>query len=65
MSDPFTKEATDPILLNTDVRRAIMGVEYMAKSFKDRVFLSYFIWKVTSIIVYVWNNLPQLIVYRK
>ena len=43
MSDPFTKEATDPILLNTDVRRAIMGVEYMAKSFKDRVFLSYFI----------------------
>lgn len=26
-----TEDSTDPILLNTDVRRAIMGVEYMAK----------------------------------
>jgi hypothetical protein len=30
-----TEDATDPILLNPDVQRAIMGVEYMAKSFKD------------------------------
>ena len=33
-----TEDATDPILLNTDVRRAIMGVEYMAKSFKEEEF---------------------------
>ena len=33
-----TEDATDPILLNGDVRRAIMGVEYMAKSFKEEEF---------------------------
>ena len=33
-----TEDSTDPILLNPDVQRAIMGVEYMAKSFKEEEF---------------------------
>jgi len=52
-------DSSDPLLLNSDVRRAIMGVEYMAKSFKEEEYYnrSRAEWK------YVAFVLDQLLLY--